>query len=64
MNIKTNTRRVRAAIVGTLLAGVMTVGVAANAASAEEAASDDASAASYQVGSGSQHMSMRGGIRW
>ncbi len=63
MHIQKRSRRVRAAIVGTLLASVISVGAVADTASAANAkVSVDQTAVNIKVDIST--MSLRSGIRW
>lgn len=66
MHIHTRSRRVRAAIVGTLLASVMSVGAITETASAAKPADATVSVddSGVQIRIDIPAMSMRSGIRW
>lgn len=65
MHTQRRSRRVRAAIVGTLLAGFMSVGaVAETASAAKPAAKVSVDDDSVQLRVDISTMSMRSGIRW
>lgn len=67
MHIQKKSRRVRVAIVGTLLASVMSVGVMTNTASAAKPAVEatvTVDDSGVQVRGGIPPMTMQSGIRW
>ena len=63
---KKQTRRSRALVIGTLMAGVMSIGAVADTAAAAEAVDDEPKVeqVDVRIGFDPGPMSMRSGIRW
>lgn len=64
MHTTSRTRRVRALILGGLLAGVLSVSALSGAAANDDAGSESATSVTAKIETGGTPMSLRGGIRW